>query len=97
MVLHCLRPGTVEYFFGVGYVIDGAVGNQDKLARLERRLVLQYAVLGNAKTVQAGAERAQAAHQGGTFQRPDDPTDQRPRHQKRPQTGNPKNLDANKN
>lgn len=31
MVLQCLRLVALEDFFGIGYVIPGAVGNRDKL------------------------------------------------------------------
>ena len=74
MMLQCLRIGAAEDFFGSGYLIRGTVGNQKKLVGLKRRLVLQYAVLGNAQAVQAGPKRAQTAHHDGAFQRPDDPS-----------------------
>ena len=51
MVLQCLRLGMVEDFFGMGRVIHRAMGNQDKLAGLERRLVPQDAVLGDTHTI----------------------------------------------
>jgi hypothetical protein len=49
MMFQCLRLGAVEDFFGMGCVIHGAVGNQDELAGLERRLVSQYGVVGVAQ------------------------------------------------
>jgi hypothetical protein len=49
MLLQCLRINPVEDVFSMTYLIHGAVGNQDELIGLQRRLVLQYAVFGDAK------------------------------------------------
>src|ERR1039458_818057 len=94
MMLQRLRRGAAQDFFGTGCFIQGAVCNQHKLPGLERRLVLQYAVLGDAQAVQAGPNSAQTAHQDRSFQCPNDPTDQRAGHQQRPQTGDPKECGA---
>jgi len=83
MVLQGVRRGAVEDFFRPGCVIHRAVDHQDKLVGLQRRLIFQYAVLGDAQAVKAGAKRAHAADHDGAFQRRDDPTDERSRHQKR--------------
>jgi len=58
VVLQFHRLGSRQYVFGAGCVIHGAVGQQDELAGLQRRLVLQYAVLRDAQAVQAGSKRA---------------------------------------
>jgi hypothetical protein len=58
MVLNGLRLGAVEEFFCTGYYIQEAVSNPDKSARLDRRLIPQDAVLGDAHAVQAGPKRA---------------------------------------
>jgi len=84
MVFQCLRLGADENFFGMAYVIDGAVGDQNELAALERCLVPQYAVLGDAQAVQAGANRAQTAYHDHAFHSPEDPTDEWPANEQRP-------------
>src|ERR1039458_1498256 len=90
MVLQYLRLGAVEDFLGTGYFIHGAVRNQHKLVGLKRRLVPQDAVLGDPEAVQAGSNRAQTAYHDGAFQRPNDPSDERPRYYQRPDAGNQK-------
>jgi hypothetical protein len=49
MLLQCLRIKPVEDVFGMTYLIQEAVGNQDELVGLQRCLVLQYAVFGDAQ------------------------------------------------
>ena len=58
MVFQRIGHGTVEDFFGARCVVHGARHHQDKLVGLQRRLILQYAVFGDAQAVQAGANRA---------------------------------------
>ncbi len=48
MVLQALRIGAIENFPGMGGFIARAVSDHDKLVGLERRLVPQDAVFGDA-------------------------------------------------
>ena len=51
MMIQYLRLGVIEYFFGMDRIIRGAMDDKDKLAGLDRLLILQYTVLGNAQAV----------------------------------------------
>ena len=78
MFLQCFRVGAADDFARVNRFHIGAVGDQDILAALHRRLVLQNAVLGDAHAVKPGTQRAQTAHHHCAFQCPDDIADNGP-------------------
>src|SRR5271157_807757 len=61
-----------------------AMSQEEKLVGLERRLVLDDAVLRDSDAVQPRADRAQSTRHNGAFQRGDDPGDQGPGYQHRP-------------
>src|ERR1035441_793645 len=64
------------------------MSQKDKLVRLERRLILHDAVLGNAYAEKPRSECAQSAHHNGAFQGADDPGDQWAGDQYRPDARN---------
>jgi len=59
MLVDRKSPGPLEEPLRRGHVVCGAVRNDDELIGLERRLVLEDAVLGDADAVEACADRRQ--------------------------------------
>ena len=55
------------------HFVNGSVNHQKELVGLERGLVVEYAVFGNADAVQGRANRAKATDNRGPFQGADDP------------------------
>ena len=77
------RASRLEDLPGPHHLVGGAMSDhQQKLVRLERRLVLHDAVLGNANAVQRGAQGTEPPNHHGAFQNADNPGDQRAEHEK---------------
>ena len=57
------------------HIIRGSVRQEKELVRLQRKLVSDNAVFGNADAVQAGADRGQPAHDHRSLQGCYDPGD----------------------
>jgi hypothetical protein len=56
------------------------VSENDERIRLQRRLVFNDTILGDADAIKPSAERAQSANYDSAFQRANDPGDQRTRY-----------------
>ncbi len=76
--------------------IHGAVGNQNKIVGLKRRLVPQDAILGNAQAKQTCPNGAQATHHDGAFQRPMIQLTNAPATSSGPKPGIQRNAEPNK-
>src|SRR5579871_3745837 len=72
--------GLFQKRFGAVNLLRRAMGDQDELACLELRFILQNAVLRDTDAHQGRPQGAQTAHHHRTFQRPDDPGDERTGH-----------------
>jgi hypothetical protein len=90
MFFQRLRVGAADDLPCLNRLGIGAVGDHDIFATFHRRFVFQNTVLGDAHAEKSGPQRAQTAHHHRAFQSPDNPTDNRPGHEQRPNAGNQK-------